>query len=318
MKSLIAPSPERYNLSPMRYPWALEDWRAGRQNFWSEQEPNMGRDKASFECMNADERETFLDVFATLTTSDLVVQENLLGNIASVIEVPEIRLFMALQGADEALHSVAYQHIIEVLALGDDDIYRRYLKKKEIGQKFELANRYGRWIRGTDIVKRYLGMVFYYGGFEGIWFYYGFSPILNLGRAGKVPGTCEQLQYIARDETTHFRFGIKLLNAMADEIGRERIRESDVQRVFFELAEAERIYARACIRPVLGYNAETHTAQIEWVCNLRLAQLGWAPCFPGARNVAPWLDEVLQVKKEKNFFETRVTDYRTGAALVWE
>jgi ribonucleoside-diphosphate reductase beta chain len=317
MKSLIKPSAERYNLSPMRYPWAKEAWDLARPNFWTEQQANMGRDKASFESLSVDERETFLDVFATLTTSDLVVQENLLGNIAATITVPEISLFIAHQGADEALHSVVYQHVIEVLALGDDAIYKRYLEKPAIGQKFTLAKQYGAWIRGDDIISRYLGMVFYYAGFEGIWFYHGFTPILNLGRVSKMPGTCEQLQYIARDETTHFQFGVKLLNEMADEIGRGWIAEADVQGVFRALVDAEEIYARACIRPVLGYNAETHIEYTRWLCNLRLQQLGWAPCFPGARNVVPWLQEVLQIKKEKNFFETHPTEYQTGKKLEW-
>ncbi len=32
----------------------------------------------------------------------------------------------------------------------------------------------------------------------------------------------------------------------------------------------------------------------------------------------PWMSEQMLIKKEKNFFETRVTDYRTGGALQWD
>lgn len=316
-KSLIHPGNEPYNLSPMAYPWAKTYWDLGRKNFWTEQEASMGRDPASYRELSADERETFLDVFATLTTADLVVQENLLGHIYAAIPVPEIRLFLAHQGADEALHSVVYQHVIEVLSLGEDEIYRRYLRKPEIGQKFALANEYGRMIRSLDPAERYLGMVFYYGGFEGIWFYHGFTPILALGRPPRnlMPGTCTQLTYIARDESLHFQFGIDLLNAMAAEIGRDRLDEATVQRVFVELVRAEEIYARACIRPTVGYHADLHIEYAKWLSNLRLQQLGWSPVFEGAQNTVPWLSEVLQMRQERNFFETRVTEYQTGAGL---
>ena len=45
-------------------------------------------------------------------------------------------------------------------------------------------------------------------------------------------------------------------------------------------------------------------------------QLGVEEPFPGAQNVLPWLDEQANLRKEKNFFETRVTEYQTGG-LHW-
>ena len=40
--------------------------------------------------------------------------------------------------------------------------------------------------------------------------------------------------------------------------------------------------------------------------------------FPGVTNPFPWMAEMIDLKKEKNFFETRVTEYQTGGALSWD
>lgn len=40
--------------------------------------------------------------------------------------------------------------------------------------------------------------------------------------------------------------------------------------------------------------------------------------YPGATNPFPWMAEMIDLKKEKNFFETRVTEYQTGGALSWD
>ena len=62
-------------------------------------------------------------------------------------------------------------------------------------------------------------------------------------------------------------------------------------------------------------------ARAEWdglPANARRARaVGLEEPFPGAKNVSPWLDEQATLRKEKNFFETRVIEYQTGAQLEW-
>ena len=70
--------------------------------------------------------------------------------------------------------------------------------------------------------------------------------------------------------------------------------------------------------PILGYSAEDHKGQFKYIANRRAKQLGVAEPFPGAKNVLPWLDEQANMRKEKNFFETRVTEYQTGGSLNWD
>ncbi|MCA9003344.1 MAG: ribonucleotide reductase, partial [Planctomycetes bacterium] len=104
------------------------------------------------------------------------------------------------------------------------------------------------------------------------------------------------------------------------------IREENVQldpralRSMWDEAEAaETAYAGYILRdPILGYSKEDHTAQFRYIANRRAHQLGIEEPFPGAQNALPWLDEQSNLRKEKNFFETRVTEYQTGGALSWD
>lgn len=54
------------------------------------------------------------------------------------------------------------------------------------------------------------------------------------------------------------------------------------------------------------------------IANRRCGQLGLAPVFADTENPFPWMSEVMDPKKEKNFFETRVIEYQNGGALSWE
>jgi ribonucleoside-diphosphate reductase beta chain len=39
------------------------------------------------------------------------------------------------------------------------------------------------------------------------------------------------------------------------------------------------------------------------------------PLNPGAKNPLPWLAEMMDIKKEQNFFEGRVTEYQKASSL---
>ena len=54
------------------------------------------------------------------------------------------------------------------------------------------------------------------------------------------------------------------------------------------------------------------------IANRRCAQLGLEPAFATVDNPFPWMSEAMDLKKEKNFFETRVIEYQNGGALAWD
>ena len=164
-------------------------------------------------------------------------------------------------------------------------------------------------------------LVAFYVIFEGMWFYTGFAQILSLGRRNKMVGIAEQYQYILRDESIHLNFGIDVINQIKAENPHVWIKEfqEEVRGMIKKAAELEAAYGRDTMpRGFLGLNAALCEQYMHFIANRRCAQLGLAPVFPETENPFPWMSEAMDLKKEKNFFETRVIEYQNGGALSWD
>jgi ribonucleoside-diphosphate reductase beta chain len=156
---------------------------------------------------------------------------------------------------------------------------------------------------------------------EGLFFYVGFTQILALGRQNKMTGAAEQYQYILRDESMHCNFGIDLINQIKLENPRlwsPQFR-TEMRDLFSQAVELEYRYAEDTMPTgVLGLNAPMFKAYLRYIANRRCHQIGIDPLFDGGDNPFPWMSEMIDLKKERNFFETRVIEYQTGGALNWE
>lgn len=314
-------------LAPFKYPWAWEFFLTANRNHWTPLEISMAQDVHDYHHkLSPAERHVFENVLAYLTTSDILAMRNIGLAVMEKMTAPELQIYQARQVYEEALHTWTYQHCIESIGLDQQEIYNRYRVVPEIHGKIALANRrLARVMRSDfDLTDRAnlhefaLSYFFFAVIFEGCWFYNGFTPIFALQRRGLMKGTAEQLQYIMRDEVLHCAFGIRVVRELLKE--ENMILDPVALRELWDEAEAAEIaYASYILRePVLGYNAELHVQQFRFVANRRARQVGVEEPFSGAENVLPWLDEQANLRKEKNFFETRVTEYQTGGALAWE
>ena len=276
--------------------------------------------------LSAEEKHLYENVLSYLTTSDILAMRNVGLAVMEKMSAPELQIYQARQVYEEALHTWTYQHCIESIGLDQSEIYNRYRVVPQIYRKINLANQRLSSVLKADIdlkdadalddfVHSYL---FFAGVFEGCWFYNGFSPIFALQRRGLMTGTAEQLQYIMRDEVLHCAFGIRVVNELVKEESLT-LDSSRLSLMWQECEAAEIEYAKYLLpEPILGYSAEDHIEQFRFIANRRAKQLNIAEPFPGAANRLDWLDEQANMRKEKNFFETRVTEYQTGAALSWE
>lgn len=227
-----------------------------------------------------------------------------------MIKAAEIRLYVSRQIAEEGLHSVSYQHVIEVLGLDQAATYSLYRMVPEIRAWFQWSKEV---LLDQDVVKP---LIFYYAIFEGVFFPCAFAAIYSLHRRRLMTGTGQQIQYIHRDETMHVGFGIKLINEIFVELGyRPDIKEVHV--LFSRSIQFLDQWADRCIPPTLGYNADLHKAHLRYLADRRLVTLGYEKLFH-ADEALPWLDEMASIKKEKNFFETRVTDYQSSGNLHFD
>jgi ribonucleoside-diphosphate reductase beta chain len=241
---------------------------------------------------------------------------------------PECRQYLLRQAFEEALHTHAYQYVIESLGLDEAEIFNMYREVPSVARKAEWALPYTDSLSdpafrtGTPAADARLlrDLVAFYLVVEGIFFYAGFAQVLSMGRRNKMTGTAEQFQYILRDESMHLNFGVDVINQIKLENPHLWTAElqADVRRIVLEGLQLEIAYARDTVpRGVLGLNADTLESYLEFIANRRLQQIGLAAEFANAANPLPWMSEIIDLKKEKNFFETRVTEYRTGGALSW-
>jgi ribonucleotide reductase beta subunit family protein with ferritin-like domain len=220
-----------------------------------------------------------------------------------------------------------YQHCIETIGLDQSEIYNRYRTVPAIHKKIQIANHRLNAVMRSDIDLKnrdnletfVMSYMFFAGVFEGCWFYNGFSPIFALQRRGLMKGTAEQLQYIMRDEVMHASFGIRVVKQIIREEN-VTLDPKKIRDMWDEAEAAEMQYAQFLLKsPILGYSYEDHSEQFRFTANRRARQLGLDEVpFPGAENRLPWLEEQANMRKEKNFFETRVTEYQTGGALNWD
>ncbi|MFT3742541.1 MAG: ribonucleotide-diphosphate reductase subunit beta [Gammaproteobacteria bacterium] len=319
-------------LVPFKYRWAWEKYLAACANHWMPGEINMAADIALWkdpQGLTEDERRLIKRNLGFFSTADSLVANNLVLAVYKHITNPECRQYLLRQAFEEALHTHAYQHIIESLALDEGEVFNMYHEIPSVAEKASWALTYTQSLCDPDFHtgtpandQRLLrDLIAFYVIFEGIFFYVGFVQILSLGRRNKMTGTAEQLQYILRDESLHMNFGIDVINQI--KIENPHIWNEALQREAHEMirkgVDLEYQYAIDTMpRGILGMNAQMFHTYLRYIANRRCAQIGLADVYPKAENPFPWMSEMLDLKKEKNFFETRVTEYQSGGTLKWD
>ena len=319
-------------LVPFKYDWAWQKYLDGCANHWMPQEVNMNADIALWKNptgLTDDERLIVKRNLGFFSTADSLVANNLVLAIYRLITNPECRQYILRQAFEEAIHTHAYQYCIESLAMDEGEIFNMYheipsvAKKASWGLKYTHSLSDPNFKTGTTETDQELlkNLIAFYCCLEGIFFYCGFTQILSMGRRNKMTGTSEQFQYILRDESMHLNFGIDLINQIKLEnpqIWNDEMREEATQMIL-QATQLEIEYARDTMpRGVLGMNAAMMEEYLKFIANRRLVQIGLPEQFTGVSNPFPWMSEIMDLRKEKNFFETRVIEYQTGGALNWE
>ncbi len=319
-------------LVPFKYKWAWEKYLSGCANHWMPQEVNMNRDIATWKnpaALTDDERLIVKRNLGFFVTADSLAANNIVLGTYRHITAPECRQYLLRQAFEEAIHTHAYQYIVESLGLDEAEIFNAYNEVKCIRDKDRFLIPFidilsdpnfktGTFENDQKLLK---SLIVFSCIMEGLFFYVGFVQILSLGRQNKMTGAAEQYQYILRDESMHCSFGIDLVNTVKLENPQLWTNEfkAEIEAIFRKGVELEYAYAEDTMpRGVLGLNAPMFKEYLRFVANRRAQQIGLDVLYPGATNPFPWMSELIDLKKEKNFFETRVIEYQTGGALSWE
>ena len=316
---------------PMTYMWARQHYKDGVANNWTPEEVSMQKDVEQWKsptALSELERRMILWNLGFFSTAESLTANNIVLAVYTHVTNPECRQYLLRQAFEEAVHTDTFIYCCDSLGLDPDQIYNMYHTIPSIKKKDDFVINLTTTIFDpnfkTDSVKNIQmfvnDLVAYYVIMEGIFFYAGFAMMLALKRQKKMVGIGEQFEYIMRDESLHLAFGCDLINTIKEEnpsIWTEEFQTSIVNLIK-EAVELEKAYAYdTCPQGVLGINAQQFCNYVEHMADRRLQRLG-LPKVYNKENPFPWMELATDLTKEKNFFETRVTEYQTGGSLSWD
>jgi len=317
-------------LYPMKHTFAWDAYLAANANHWLPTEIGMQRDVEQWKSdkvLSSDERLALKTVLGFFTTADSIAANNVVLATYRHITSPEARMYLLRQAYEEAIHTHAYQYIVESLGLDEGELFNMYREVDAIYDKDSFILSFNEGIFNSDFKtgtlendQKFVENQFVFSIImEGVFFYSAFAVIFGFQRQHKMTGTAEQIQYIMRDETMHLNFGIDIINTIKSEqpeVWTPAFQEHLVALVRHAV-DLESNFAATCFpKGIFGMNAEGFRQYIEYIADRRLERVGLPEQYH-KENPFPWMSEAVDLNKEKNFFETRVTEYKTGGALEW-
>lgn len=315
---------------PMKYMWARKHYKSGVSNNWVPEEVNMQKDVETWKSKDAlteDERRLILWNMGFFSTAESLTANNIVLTIYNHITNPECRQYLLRQAYEEAVHTDTFIYCCDTLGLDPEEVYNMYNTIPSIKRKDDFVVNMTKSLLepnfktvGVENMQRFVhDLVGFYVIMEGIFFYAGFVMMLSFLRRNTMVGVGEQFQFILRDESVHLAFGSDLINTIVDEnpeIWTEQFKTTVTENIK-QAVELESAYAHDCLpNGILGLNAETIDEYLKYIADRRLERINLKKVY-GASNPFPWMSEIIDLRKEKNFFETRVTEYQTAGNLKW-
>lgn len=330
-KLLNCSSTDPNKILPMRYKWARKHYKDGVANNWTPEEVNMQKDVEMWrspDALSSHERRLVLWNMGFFSTAESLTANNLVLIVYKHITNPECRQYLLRQAFEEAIHTDTFIYCCDTLGLDPDDVYNMYLNIPSIRDKDDFVVEMTKSImdpsfttNGTENIQKFVhDLVGFYIIMEGIFFYAGFVMMLSFLRQNKMVGVGEQFQFILRDESVHLAFGRDLINTIVQEnpeIWTNDFKNTLVTNIVHAV-ELEYAYTKDCLpKGILGLNADAIHQYVRFIADRRLESIDLPKQYDAA-NPFPWMSEVIDLKKEKNFFETRVTEYQSGGMLNWD
>ena len=315
---------------PLKYQWAWEHYRNGLANHWIPDEIPMQDDIQLWRSdkLSPDERLLIKRTLGFFATAESLVANNLTLAIFKYITNAECRQYLLRQAFEEAVHTQTFLYVVESLSLDEGEIFNMYHEIPSVARKDEFEMQYTENLYKADFstdtlegLQQFIeNLVAFYIIMEGIFFYSGFVMMLSFHRRNMMTGIGTQFQYILRDETIHLNFGIDLINGIKSENPHvwTPAFQQKLLAMIREAVELEIAFAQDCLpRGVMGLNAGLFRDYVQHITDRRLERIE-LPAQYSSPNPFPWMSETMDLSKEKNFFETRVTEYQSGGMLKWD
>jgi ribonucleoside-diphosphate reductase beta chain len=317
-----------FNLLPLKYQWAYDLYRLMKANHWEPEDIQMQKDIEQWRSNDISQNERWIIMMAIgyFSAAEGIVGDNIQHVVRELVTAPELKLVLGRHAHEENIHADSLLYMISSLGINPHECEAMFEQIPTIVRKNEFVTRHSNALRrDLDLTlpenKRILAKnIFVFGQcMEGTQFYGLFGMVLSLYRQNKFTGIGQMFRYTLRDESNHIEVFRSLFMDLIDEnpeIWTTEFREELVETMR-EAVALEKEFIRDCL-PVnaVGLSASEFETYIDFIADRRLAGCGLPTLNPGVGNPLPWLAEMMDIRKEQNFFEGKVTDYQKATSLV--
>ena len=298
-----------FNILPLKYQWAYDLYKTMKANHWEPEDVPMGKDIEQWrdeKTVSDIERWIIRMGIGYFSAAEGIVGDNIQHVVRELVTAPELKLVLGRHAHEENIHADSLLYMISSLGINPHECEAMFEDIKSIEKKPENK-------------KLLAKNIFTFGQcMEGTQFYGLFGMVLALYRQNKFPGIGQMFRYTLRDESNHIELFRNLFMDLVEEnreIWTPEFKE-ELRQTMAEGILLEKDFIRDCL-PVnaVGLSIEEFLTYIDYIADRRLEGCGLAPLSPGVKNPLPWLAEMMDIKKEQNFFEGRVTEYQKSSAL---
>lgn len=317
-----------FNLLPLKYAWSYDLYRTMKANHWEPEDIPMQKDveqwRSTTELSDVD-RWIIMMGLGYFSAAEGIVGDNVIHVVRELVTAPELKLVLGRHAHEENIHADSLLYMISSLGVNPHECEAMFEQIETIRKKNEFVTRTSRGMRRdldlNELSNKQLFAknLFVFGQcMEGTQFYGLFGMILSLYRQNKFPGIGQMFRYTLRDESNHIELFRNLLMDLVDE--NPEIWTSDFRQELADLmreaVDLEKEFIRDCL-PInsIGLSSDEFLEYIDYIADRRLEGVGLKPLHPGVKNPFPWLAEMMDISKEQNFFEGRVTEYQKSSSL---
>ena len=318
-----------FNLLPLKYQWAYDLYRKMKANHWEPEDIPMQKDLEQWKDpveLSDSERWIIMMGIGYFSAAEGIVGDNILHVVRELVTAPELKLVLGRHAHEENIHADSLVYMISSLGINPHECEAMFEDIPTIKAKNHFVVSNSRALRrDVDLTvlenKQALAKnIFLFGQvMEGTQFYGLFGMILSLYRQNKFPGIGQMFRYTLRDESNHIEVFRNLLNSLTTEnpdIMTPEFKE-DLRQTMAEGVRLEKEFIKDCL-PVnsVGLSVADFEQYIDYISDRRLVNCRLEPLKGGnVENPFPWLSEAIDLKKEQNFFEGKVTEYQKASAL---
>jgi len=318
-----------FNLLPLKYTWAYELYRTMKANHWEPEDVPMQRDIEQWrgtDVLSDVDRWIVRMGVGYFSAAEGIVGDNIIHVVRELVTASELKLVLGRHAHEENIHADSLLYMISSLGIDPHECEAMFDDVPTIAAKNAFVTGISRELRrDLDVTDpeawRLLATnMFVFGQcMEGTQFYGLFGMILSLYRQGKLPGIGTMFRYTLRDESNHIELLRRLLLEMAAETPElwTPVFRAHLRELMAEAVAMEKRFIDDCL-PVeaTGLSAAEFRGYIDHIADRRLESLGIEPLGASSANPLPWLAELMDIRKEQNFFEGRVTEYQRASSLA--